>query len=130
MQLTIDEALNLAVGKHKEGDLEEAKNLYAAILAAIPLHPDANHNIGLLALSVNKADAALPFLKTALGANLKIPQFWLSYINALMLDKQFENAKQVLDQAKQQGVLGIAYDEFNERLASIFSLADKYSVAD
>ncbi len=59
------------------------------------INPDANHNLGVLAVSVNKADAALPLFKTALEANPKIEQFWLSYIDALIKEKQFDNAKQV-----------------------------------
>jgi hypothetical protein len=31
-------------------------------LQAQPAHPDANHNAGLLAVSVNKADAAISLL--------------------------------------------------------------------
>jgi len=55
-------------------------------------------------VSVNKADAALPLFKTALEANPKIEQFWLSYIDALIKEKQFENSKLVIEQAKKQGV--------------------------
>ena len=69
-----------------------------------PLHPDANHNLGLLAVSFNKAAVALSFFKTALQANPKIEQFWLSYIDALIKDNQFENVKQVIQQANKQGV--------------------------
>ena len=106
MELTVDQALQQGVAAHKEGKLEEAERLYRAILQSQPLHPDANHNLGVLAVSVNKADAALPLFKTALEANPKIEQFWLSYIDALIKEKQFDNAKQVLEQAKKQGVAG------------------------
>ena len=34
---------------HKEGKLKEAERLYRAILQSQPLHPDANHNLGLIA---------------------------------------------------------------------------------
>ena len=104
MELTIEQALQQGVTAHKEGKLQDAERLYRAILQSQPLHPDANHNLGVLAVSVNKADAALPLLKTALEANPKIEQFWLSYIDALIKEKQFDNAKQVLEQAKTQGV--------------------------
>ena len=106
MELTIDQALQQGVAVHKEGKLQEAERLYRAILQSQPAHPDANHNLGVLAVSVNKADAALPLFKTALEANPKIEQFWLSYIDALIKEKQFDNAKQVLEQAKTQGVDG------------------------
>jgi tetratricopeptide (TPR) repeat protein len=104
MELTIEQALQQGVAAHKEGKVQDAEKLYRAILQSQPLHPDANHNLGLIAVSVNKADAALALFKTALEANPKIEQFWLSYIEALIKEKQFDNAKAVLEQAKQQGV--------------------------
>ena len=104
MELTIEQALQQGIAAHKEGKLQEAERLYRAILQTQPAHPDANHNLGVLTVSVNKAEAALPLFKTALEANPKIEQFWLSYINALIKGKQFDNAKQVLEQAKKQGV--------------------------
>ena len=84
MELTIEQALQQGIAAHKEGKLQDAERLYRAILQSQPLHPDANHNLGVLAVSVNKAGAALPLFKTALEANPKIEQFWLSYIDALI----------------------------------------------
>ena len=69
MKLTIEQALQQGVAAHKEGKLEEAERLYRAILQSKPLHPDANHNLGVVAVSVNKADLALPLFKAALEAN-------------------------------------------------------------
>ena len=112
MELTIEQAMQQGVAAHREGRLQDAERLYRAILQSQPAHPDANHNLGVLAVSCNKADAALPLFKTALEANPKIEQFWLSYIDALIKEKQFDNAKQVLEQAKTQGVDG-------ERLISL-----------
>jgi len=106
MELTIEQALQQGVAAHKDGKLQDAERLYRAILHSQPTHPDANHNLGVLAVSVKKADMALPLFKTALEANPKIEQFWLSYIDALIKEKQNEVAKQVLEQAKKQGVAG------------------------
>ena len=106
MELTIEQALQQGIAAHKEGNLQDAERLYRAILQSQPLHADANHNLGVLAVSVDKADAALPLFKTALEANPKIEQFWLSYIDAFIKEKQFDNASQVLEQAKKQGVAG------------------------
>ena len=66
MELTIEQALRQGIAAHKEGKLQEAERLYRAILQSQPLHPDANHNLGVLEVSVNKSDAALPLFKTAL----------------------------------------------------------------
>ncbi len=104
MKLTIDEVLQEGEAAYKEGKLEKAERLYRAVLQSQPLHPDANHNLGVLAVSVNNAGKALPLFKTALEANPEVEQFWLSYIEALIKEKQFENAKRVIERAKGQGV--------------------------
>jgi tetratricopeptide (TPR) repeat protein len=117
MELTTGQALQQGVAAHKEGKLQEAERLYRSILQSQPQHPDANHNLGVLAVSVNKANAALPLFKTALEANPKIEQFWLSYIDALIREKQFDNAKQVLEQARKQGVDGGRLDSFAAQLS-------------
>ena len=119
MASTIEQSLQQGVAAHKEGKLEEAERHYRAILQSQPLHPDANHNLGLIAISVNRADAALPLFKTALEANPKVEQFWLSCIDALIKDQQFENAKQVLEQAKKQCVAGEKLNVLEAQLASI-----------
>ena len=106
MELTIEQALQRGVTAHKEGKLQDAERLYRAILEFHPTHPDANHNLGLLAVSADKADVALPFFRKALEANPKIEQFWLSYIDALIKEQQFENAKQAIKQGRQQGLNG------------------------
>ena len=64
MELTIEQALKQGVSAHKAGKLQEAERLYRAILQSQPTHADANHNLGLIAISVNKSAAALPLLKT------------------------------------------------------------------
>ena len=104
MELTIEQALQQSVKAHKEGKLQDAERLYRAILKSQPNHADANHNLGVLAVSVNRADVALPLFKTALKANPKIVQFWVSYIDALMQEKRFKNAKRALEEAKDKCV--------------------------
>ena len=84
MELTIEEALQQGVAAHKEGKLQEAERLYRVILQSQPAHPDANHNLGLIVISVNQIEAALPLFKTALDVNPNIEQFWVSYIDALV----------------------------------------------
>jgi Flp pilus assembly protein TadD len=119
MELTIEQALQQGIEVHKKGKLEEAERLYRAILQSQPAHPDANHNLGLIAVSGNKAEAALPLFKTALEANPKMEQFWLSYIDALIKEKQFDNTKQALEQVKKQGLAGEKLNVLEAQLASI-----------
>ena len=104
MELTIEQALQQGITAHKEGKLQDAERLYRAILKSQPAHPTANHNLGTIALSSDKAESALPFFKSAVEANPSVGQFWLSYIQALINAKKLDDAQQALDQAKKQGV--------------------------
>ena len=106
MELTIEQAFQQGLDVHKKGNLQEAERLYRLILQSQPLHPHANHNLGLIAVSVNQAREALPLFKIALEVNSKIEQFWLSYITALMTQKQFEEVSIVFQKAKAEGLSG------------------------
>ncbi len=116
MELTLDQALQKGVEAHKAGNVQEADRYYTAILKANPKHPDANHNMGVLAVGVGKVEAALPFFKTALEINPKISQFWLSYIDALIKLDRMADARAVLGQAKSSGLKGDRFDQIELQL--------------
>jgi len=118
-ELTIDQALQQAIGAHKAGQVQDADRLYTAILKAQPKHPDANHNMGVLAVGVGQVEQALPFFKAALEANPAKTQFWLSYIDALIKLGQLANAKAVLDQARSKGAKGDGFDKLEQRLREV-----------
>ena len=88
---------------HKDGDFKEAQSLYRSILQHNPLHPNANHNLGLLEIYFEKVDMALSLFKIAIEQNPNMEQFWLSYIDALIKAKQFETATQVIKQCEGHG---------------------------
>ena len=104
MELTTAQVLKQGLTAHKEGKLQDAERLYRTILQSQPLHPDANHNLGLLAVSSNNPEAALPFFKTALEAQPNLEQFWLSYVGTLIKCNQHETGRKVVEQAKQRGL--------------------------
>jgi tetratricopeptide (TPR) repeat protein len=110
--LTIQQALQQAIEAHQAGRLQDAEASYRAILKDNIKHPDANHNLGVLAVSLNKAELAVSLFKTALEANPNHEQFWLSYLDALIKTNQLEIAKGVLEQGKKLGLKG-------ERVAAI-----------
>ena len=96
MELTVEQILQQGVTAHKEGKLQEAVRLYSTIIQTQPTHQDANYNLGLIAVSSNNIKPAVLLFKTALEANPKIKQFWLSYIEILVKDNQVATAKAVL----------------------------------
>jgi len=119
MELTIDEALKKGVEAHKLQQIQEADKLYTAILQVQPKHPDANHNMGVLAVGVGKVQEALPFFKTALEARSSIAQYWLSYIDALIKLGQIADAKAVFSQAKSKGASSETFDQLGTELSKL-----------
>ena len=97
-------------------EIQEAERLYRSIIQSQPTHLDANQNLGVIAVSVDKIEAALPLFKTALEANPKMEQFWLSYIDALIKENQFATAAEVIKQGRNQ----IDQSTPIERLAPVF----------
>ena len=104
MKLSIEQVLEQAILEHQKGNLHLAENLYRAILKSKPDDPDANHNLGILSVSVNQIEAALPLFKTAINANPKIEQFWISYIDSLIRANKLKEAKRTIKNAKNKGL--------------------------
>lgn len=100
----IDQALQQAIAHHRAGRLQDAERLYRAILQVRPNHPDANHNLGVLAVQANQPAAGLAHFKSALEDNPSQGQYWISYIDALIQTGQTDAARQVLEQGRQRGL--------------------------
>ena len=72
-----------------------------------------------MAVSLNKTETALPHFKIALEANPNQGQFWLSYVDALIKEKQFDNARNVLEQGKKRGLAGEKVDFLDAQLVQL-----------
>ena len=118
MELTVEEALRKGIEAHRAGNVVEADKYYTAILSSQPDHPDANHNMGVLAVGVGKVEEALPFFKRALDANATVEQFWLSYIDALIKLNRQDDARAALGEARASGQVGDKLIQLEEQLGS------------
>ena len=116
--MTVGQVLQQGVAAHKEGKHQEAERLYRAILKVHPTHPDANHNLGSLAVSSYKSAEALPLYKTALEFYPKKEEFWISYISALISANEIVQAKQFIKKARDSGFSGKKFDALSIRLLS------------
>jgi len=116
--LTVEQALQQAIACHRSGQLQDAERLYRSILQVQPDHPDANHNLGVLAMQVKQPAAGLAHFKAALDANPAQGQYWLSYIDALLQAGQTDAARQAMAAGRQQGLQGEALDALAGRLGS------------
>lgn len=127
--LTVDQAFQQAVAHHQAGRWQDAQRLYRAILQAQPRHPDANHNLGVLAVEAGQPAAGLACLKAALESDPARGQFWLSYIDALIGAERCDAARQVLARGRQQGLAGDAVDALALRLAGNESASPERTAA-
>jgi len=114
MELSIENTLDKGIEAHKAGQIQKADNLYTNILNSNPMHPDANHNKGVLMASNGKVEEALPFFEKALKANFRVAQFWRSYIETLIKLDRFTKAKEVIAQARDLGGIGEGLDELEK----------------
>ena len=75
MELTLSEAVKKGIEAPRAGKVQEADSYYTAILKVQPKHPEANHNLGLLALGIGKTRESLPYFEALLEVNPKKVQF-------------------------------------------------------
>jgi protein O-GlcNAc transferase len=116
LQQALDSALQLAIKSHQAGNLDDAETLYRNILESNPNHPEANHNLGVIAIQMDQVAAALPLLTNAVQADPGQNRYWLSYIEALMLAGETEAASQALTLGRRYGLQGKQVDALAERL--------------
>lgn len=109
--------LRQAVDYYHAGRLLEAAQLYQTILQADPGHPEANHNLGVIAVQAQQAEAALAYLAAALDADPTRGRYWVSYINALIHAGREDEARSVLALAREQGLEGDEVDALVARIS-------------
>lgn len=104
--LQVEQRLLHAMALSRSGQVEQAEQDYQDILLAQPHHASANHHLGVLLLESGRVDDSLQFFKAALEADAQQEQYWLSYIEALIQAKHFEDAQLVLSYGLQAGLAG------------------------
>ncbi len=104
MQQAIQEVFLLAESHQQEGNLQEAKSLYLEILNIEPRHAASNHGLGLIEVHQKNATDALSRLEIAVEANPAVEQYWLSYVDALMLFDVTHSISDVLTLGQQHSL--------------------------
>lgn len=129
MKFSISEALFSGIKAQQSGRLREADRLYTEILKIQPKHPDANHNMGVLAVNIGKAQEALPFFENALNADPTVVQYWRSYIVALIHLKQIKKAKKALLLAQAEGFRDTDFNDLEQQLSGFNQSEEKNSAS-
>jgi len=66
-QVTLDQAMHLALQHHQAGRLPQAEEIYRQILAQSPHYAPAMHYLGLIAHQVGRTDAAIDLIRRAIA---------------------------------------------------------------
>jgi len=115
-KLSLETAWQQAVAHHQAGRLHQAEQLYRAILQTQPGNPDVNHNLGVLAGQAGQHAAGLPYLKAAMAINPAHEQYVLSYVDALLIAGQPDDALNILKEAIQRGLASTATKTLQQRV--------------
>jgi len=100
------------------GRVELAEPIYRSILELEPSHGAANHCLGMLLVQTSRLELGLPHLLAALNANPELSDYWLGYLEALLLLGMKGEALSTLALARRHGLAGRATEEFAVRLES------------
>jgi predicted TPR repeat methyltransferase len=72
-ELSLGDALSLAIEAHRAGYLEDAETLYRRILALDPAQADAMHFLGVLLHRRDRSDAAIDLIERSIALNPDMP---------------------------------------------------------
>jgi tetratricopeptide (TPR) repeat protein len=100
-QLTIEQAMQLAVRNHQAGRLAQAEEIYRRVLAQQPNHPDALHMLGVIAHQGGRLDAAVELIEQAIRLKPDSPDAYYNLGNALGESGRFDEAVFAFRQAIQ-----------------------------
>jgi protein O-GlcNAc transferase len=114
---TLNESCAQAITRQLAGELDVAAQMYRAILQAEPQHAAANHCLGMLLVQSMRPSDGLPHLLAALAADPQVADYWLGYLEALLLAEQTDEARSTLALARQHGLQGAAVENFAARLS-------------
>ncbi len=113
---SLNDALRRGVAAHKSGNLVEAAKLYETVLHVLPDHVDANHNLGLIALSTGKSQLAITYIKKALAKEPSNFQFRSSYVGALIENGQYTDAQTYMSEIKKMDPTDHRFDGLLQKI--------------
>ena len=98
-EVSLDEALKLAVAMHRDNQLDGAETLYRRILALVPAQPEALHFLGLLARQRGRSREATELMRKAIAAAPDYVSAHLNLGNLLFEACEFEESQRHLRRA-------------------------------
>lgn len=112
------EMLKQAIKEHRLGHNLQAEKLYRDTLLLEPDNAVAIHNLGLIANSKSQTSEAISLFKRAIEISSESSQFWVSYIEVLVKDQQFNRARRVISRAREKGLASTVLKILEKTLTS------------
>ena len=97
--LSVTEALKIADGYHRNGDINEAQAQYQRVLRVEPSQPEALHGLGIIAFQLKKYNTAGNLIGKAIENKPKVPQFHYNLGLVFISLKRQEKAIQAFQEA-------------------------------
>jgi predicted TPR repeat methyltransferase len=99
VELSVPEALGLALRCQRNGELDKAEQVYAAVLELVPEHVDALHFLGVLAHQRGQSERGIALIRRALARAPGSAGMHNNLGNILYEADQFDEARAAYEQA-------------------------------
>ncbi|MEJ8857885.1 tetratricopeptide repeat protein [Variovorax robiniae] len=102
-EVSLDDALKLAIAMHRANGLDDAEKVYARILAVAPDHADTLHFMGVLQHQRGRSDRALALIRRSLAMNSSLPDWHNNLGNVLLETGHLDEAASEYEEAVRLG---------------------------
>ncbi|MEJ8849315.1 tetratricopeptide repeat protein [Variovorax rhizosphaerae] len=102
-QVSLDDALKLAIAMHRAHGLDDAEKVYARILAVAPDHADTLHFMGVLQHQRGRSEQALALIRRSLALNGSLPDWHNNLGNVLLETGHLDEAAAAYEEAVRLG---------------------------
>jgi len=100
----IQEVFQIALQNQENGKNEEAIKGYLEILKVDPNHAEANHHLGFIETHTKGVEIAITRFERAVKAKPESEQFWVSYIDALIMSNDYDTALEAITHGQKFGL--------------------------
>lgn len=100
-EMSIDDALGLAVRMHRQDRLEGATQIYRRILQAVPGHPDAMALLGMAEHQMGRSDEGVALVRAAIQRAPGFAGFQVNLGNMLSESGRLDEARQAYERARE-----------------------------
>ena len=98
-EVSLDDALRMAVDMHQKDQLEGAEQLYRRILAVAPEHPDVLHLLGRVLHQTGRSDEGVAAIRRAIALVPDFPGYLNNLGNILVARQELAEATVVFERA-------------------------------